>query len=227
MGRQDVSDQQQEVKSGGKSVWGGVAAEQYTADNRCHARPEPQPQPRPELPPVTIEPHSHATSDAAATSHSSATGIGNGGVGGRGGDGGKANAVGTGGDANSSAVGKGGEGGRSNVDIDNSDRSSYTDKSIFWAPYREATQAVTPGMMGGRLSVALPSGNLDYSVYGPQSSSAFNLNLDLALPGSGFGAGLGIGSTHTGDAPPEVKTAVKNIDDRAGVALDHLLMKDR
>lgn len=227
MGRQDVSDQQQEVQSGGQSIWAEAASAGYVADARCHNRTEPRPQPRPELPPVTIEPHSHATSDAAATSHSHATGIGNGGAGGRGGDGGRANAVGYGGEANSSAVGKGGEGGRSNVDIDNSDKSQYKDNSIVLAPYREATQAVTPGMMGGRLSVALPSGKLDYSVYGPQSSSAFNLNMDLALPGSGFGAGFGAGTTHTGDAPPEVRTAVKNIDDRAGVALDHLLLKDR
>jgi hypothetical protein len=123
--------------------------------------------------------------------------------------------------------GEGGKGGESQVSIDNSDRSKFTDKSIFWAPYREATQAVPPGTMGGRLDVTLPSGKVDYSIYGPQSSSAFNLNLDLALPGSGFGAGVGIGTTHTGEAPPEVRTAVTNMDQRAGAALNHILEKDR
>jgi len=84
MGRQDVSEHSSEVQTSGQSVWGGVAAEQYTADARCHARREPPP--RPELPPVTIEPHAHSTSNAESNAESSATGIGYGGEGGQGGN---------------------------------------------------------------------------------------------------------------------------------------------
>ncbi|MBI5172508.1 MAG: hypothetical protein HY986_06440 [Candidatus Melainabacteria bacterium] len=220
MGRQDVSDHSSEVQASGQSVWGGVAAEQYTADNRCHARPEPQPQPRPELPPVTIEPHSHSTSDANANSNSSATGIGNGGDGGRGGDGGNASAVGNGGDASavgnggdasavgnggdssSSAVGQGGDGGKSSVNVDNSRHGNTL--------IMDATQppAVLPGAPPATRFQYTPGNGSNFSADSNASIDTTSVGVNIGVPGVGA-FGFGYGESRAANMKPVEATAAQ------------------
>lgn len=141
----------------------------------------------------------------------------------------RANAVGTGGDArsNSTAVGTGGDGGDGgNSSVRYEDNSVSKDQSIFWAPSWDSTQGIPPGTEGASLKVTLPTGQVDYSIYAPQSSEATNVGGGLVVPGS-FGAHFNFGTASTGDAPPEIREGVVEVRQRAGTALDHILSKDK
>ncbi len=147
---------------------------------------------------VPVDTNSSSNSGASARSNA------RGGEGGHGGDGGK---------------GGSGFGGGAKVGIDN----STVDKSMNIFRSNEATQAITPGTAGASLDVTFPAGRVKSSVFGPQSSSAFNLNLDAAAPGIG-GGGIGIGTTHTGEISPEVKDGISrtlnNADEAFGILFD-------